>query len=89
MTVIITLYILTTVAFGVDWAYQQRAFIQNGDNFFTVFFALQAISPWWRTSQLVIGIGGGLSTFIVDITIVLLPCQPSRPLNAHSFTLNS
>ncbi|KAK0432324.1 hypothetical protein EV421DRAFT_1849481 [Armillaria borealis] len=70
LTVVITLYILTTVAFGVDWTYQRRAFIQNGDNFFTVFFALQAISPWWRASQLVIGISSGLSTFIVDITII-------------------
>ncbi|KAK0432296.1 hypothetical protein EV421DRAFT_1849379 [Armillaria borealis] len=65
-----TLFVLTTVAFGVDWAYQRRAFIQNGDNFFTVFFALQAISPWWRAYQLVISISGGLSTFIVDITII-------------------
>ncbi|KAK0429773.1 hypothetical protein EV421DRAFT_1946322 [Armillaria borealis] len=70
LTVIITLYFLTTVAFGVDWAYQRRAFIQNGDNFFTVFVALEAIGPWWRASQLVAGISGGLSTFIVDITII-------------------
>ncbi|KAK0492339.1 hypothetical protein EDD18DRAFT_1109086 [Armillaria luteobubalina] len=70
LTVVIVLFVLTTIAFGVDWAYQRRAFIQNGTNFFTVFFALQAISPWWRVSQLVIGISGGLSTFIVDITII-------------------
>ncbi|KAK0492341.1 hypothetical protein EDD18DRAFT_511366 [Armillaria luteobubalina] len=70
LTVVIVLFVLTTIAFGVDWAYQRRAFIQNGNNFFTVFFALQAISPWWRVSQLVIGISGGLSTFIVDITII-------------------
>ncbi|SJL17095.1 uncharacterized protein ARMOST_20637 [Armillaria ostoyae] len=68
--VVITLYVLTTVAFGVDWAYQRRAFIRNGDNFFTVFVALQAVSPWWKASQLVIGISSGLSTFIVDITII-------------------
>ncbi|KAK0492342.1 hypothetical protein EDD18DRAFT_1465513 [Armillaria luteobubalina] len=70
LTVVIVLYVLTTVAFGVDWAYQRRAFIQNGENFFTVFFALQAVTPWWRASQLVIGISGGLSTFIVDITMI-------------------
>ncbi|KAK0185445.1 hypothetical protein F5146DRAFT_1143899 [Armillaria mellea] len=70
LTVVITLYVLTTVAFGVDWAYDRRAFIQNGENFLTVFNALQAISPWWRVSQLVVGISGGLSTFIVDITII-------------------
>ncbi len=73
LTVIITLYVLTTVAFGFDWAYQRRAFIQNGDNFFTVFVALEAIGPWWRASQLVDGISGGLSTFIVDMTVVCLP----------------
>ncbi|KAK0244799.1 hypothetical protein EDD85DRAFT_1018384 [Armillaria nabsnona] len=70
LTVVIALYVLTTVAFGVDWAYQRRAFIENGVNFFTVFSALQAISPWWRASQLLIGISGGLNTFIVDITII-------------------
>ncbi|KAK0432301.1 hypothetical protein EV421DRAFT_2000996 [Armillaria borealis] len=70
LTVVITLYVLTTVGFGVDWACQRRAFIQNGDNSFTVFFAPQAISPWWRAYQLVISISGGLSTFIVDITII-------------------
>ncbi|KAK0472645.1 hypothetical protein IW261DRAFT_1596781 [Armillaria novae-zelandiae] len=70
LTVVIILYVLTTVAFGVDWAYHRRAFILNGDNFFTVFCALQSISPWWRASQLVEGISGGLSTFIVDITII-------------------
>ncbi|PBK96217.1 hypothetical protein ARMGADRAFT_1142952 [Armillaria gallica] len=70
ITVVVTLYVLTTITFGVDWAYQRRAFIQNGDNFFTVFSALQAVSPWWNASQLVIGITSGLSTFIVDITII-------------------
>ncbi|PBK96046.1 hypothetical protein ARMGADRAFT_1142744 [Armillaria gallica] len=70
ITVIIILYILTTVAFGFGWVFEQRAFIQNGDNFLTVFFALQEISPWWRASQLVIGISGGMSTFIVDVTII-------------------
>ncbi|KAK0432306.1 hypothetical protein EV421DRAFT_2040739 [Armillaria borealis] len=70
LTVIIILYVLTTVAFGFGWAYERRAFIQNGDTFFNVFFALQAISPWWRAFQLVDGISGGMSTFIVDVTII-------------------
>ncbi len=81
LTVVVTLYVLTTVTFGVDWAYQRHAFIRNGDNFFTVFVALQAVSPWWKASQLVIGISSGLSTFIVDITIVRLPfyqCQSPK-----------
>ncbi|PBK96221.1 hypothetical protein ARMGADRAFT_1077725 [Armillaria gallica] len=70
LTVVITLYILTTVDFGVSWAYQRRAFIQNGDNFFTVFFALQAVGPWLKAYQLVGSISGGISTFIVDITVI-------------------
>ncbi|PBK62117.1 hypothetical protein ARMSODRAFT_1025050 [Armillaria solidipes] len=70
LTVIIILYVLTTVAFGFGWAYERRAFIQNGDNFVNVFSALQAISPWWRAFQLVDGISGGMSTFIVDVTII-------------------
>ncbi len=82
LTVVVTLYVLTTVTFGVDWAYQRRAFIQNGDNFFTVFFALQAVSPWWKASQLVIGISSGLSTFIVDITIVRFPPPPCQYLKS-------
>ncbi|KAK0244795.1 hypothetical protein EDD85DRAFT_946094 [Armillaria nabsnona] len=70
LTVVITLYILTTVDFGVSWAYGLRAFIQNGDNFFTVFIALQAVGPWLKAYQLVSSISGGISTFIVDITVI-------------------
>ncbi|KAK0437085.1 uncharacterized protein EV420DRAFT_1670229, partial [Desarmillaria tabescens] len=62
--------LLTTITFGVDWVYQRRAFIQNGDNFYSVFVALQAIGPWWRMYQLVDGISGGITTLIVDITII-------------------
>ncbi|KAG7442245.1 uncharacterized protein BT62DRAFT_996652 [Guyanagaster necrorhizus] len=69
-TVILILYILTTISYGFDWAYQRRAFIENGDNFFSIFVALQSISPWWRAYELVDGISGGMSTFLVDITIV-------------------
>ncbi|KAK0492393.1 hypothetical protein EDD18DRAFT_1109141 [Armillaria luteobubalina] len=43
---------------------------KNGDNFFTIFFVLQAVSPWWTASQLVMSISSSLNMLIVDITIV-------------------
>ncbi len=85
LTAIITLYVLTTVAFGFGRAYQRRAFIQNGDNFYTVFVALQAVGPLWKAYELVSAINGGISTIIVDITLVCSPFQsPCQSFNAQS-----
>ncbi|KAK0460262.1 uncharacterized protein EV420DRAFT_1673457 [Desarmillaria tabescens] len=70
LTVVVILYLLTTIAFGVDWTYQRRAFIQNGDNFFSVFVALQS---YWAVVENVPTRGRywrGNVHVIVDITII-------------------
>ncbi|PBK62572.1 hypothetical protein ARMSODRAFT_1024773 [Armillaria solidipes] len=69
-TVIITLYVLSTIAFAMGWAFQRRAVIKYGENYYTVFTVLQDNSPWGRAGCLVSGITGGISTLLVDITII-------------------
>ncbi|KAK0185432.1 hypothetical protein F5146DRAFT_1143887 [Armillaria mellea] len=69
-TIIIILYILSTIGFAVDWMFEHRAFIKHGNSSFSVFIALQGVSPWWKVSNLVVGITGGLNTLLVDITMI-------------------
>ncbi|KAK0244823.1 hypothetical protein EDD85DRAFT_932820 [Armillaria nabsnona] len=69
-TIIITLYVLLTIAFGSGWAFKRRAFIQNGDNYYSVFTALVDDGLWFRLDFFFGGITGGLSTLLVDITII-------------------
>ncbi|KAK0430833.1 hypothetical protein EV421DRAFT_1856285 [Armillaria borealis] len=69
-TIIITLYGLSTILFGVDWAFLHRTFIRHGDNSYTIFETYVDFDPWWRAYYLVSGITGGISTFLVDITII-------------------
>ncbi len=64
------LYGLSTILLGVDWAFLNRAFIGHGDNCYTVFKTYLDFGPWWKAFYLVSGITGGISTFLVDITIV-------------------
>ncbi|KAK0185434.1 hypothetical protein F5146DRAFT_180949 [Armillaria mellea] len=69
-TIIITLYILSTIGLGSSWAFKHRAFIQNGDNYYSVFTMIVDDSKWFRLDFLIGGITGGLSTLLVDITII-------------------
>ncbi|SJL18790.1 uncharacterized protein ARMOST_22391 [Armillaria ostoyae] len=69
-TIIIVLYVLSTIAFGIDWAFKRRTFIQYGDNYYRVYTALVDDSPWWRANYLAGSINGGVSTLLVDITII-------------------
>ncbi|PBK62547.1 hypothetical protein ARMSODRAFT_1024748 [Armillaria solidipes] len=69
-TIIIVLYVLSTIGFAVGWAFEHRAFIKYGNNYYSVFIALQEIGPWWKAYNLMIGITGGISTLLVDITII-------------------
>ncbi|KAG7439903.1 uncharacterized protein BT62DRAFT_924418 [Guyanagaster necrorhizus] len=55
LIIIVLLYILATIGFGFDWAFLRPAELSG---------------PWWIAYQLVDGITGGFSTFLVDITIV-------------------
>ncbi len=77
-TIIIMLYILSTIMFTMTWAFVCRAFIQYGDNYYSVFSALMDDGPWWRASFLIGSITGGISTLLVDVTIVR---QPMCPVN--------
>ncbi|PBK62557.1 hypothetical protein ARMSODRAFT_964056 [Armillaria solidipes] len=69
-TIIIALYVLSTIAFGIDWAFKRHTFIQYGDNYYRVYTALVDDSPWWRANYLAGSINGGVSTLLVDITII-------------------
>ncbi|PBK96148.1 hypothetical protein ARMGADRAFT_1061787 [Armillaria gallica] len=69
-TIIVILYGLSTILFGVNWAFLHRAFIGQGDNCYTVFKTYLDFGPWWKAYYLVSGITGGISTFLVDITII-------------------
>ncbi|PBK62583.1 hypothetical protein ARMSODRAFT_604013 [Armillaria solidipes] len=68
-TVIIALHFLSTIAFSVNWEFERRAFIEYGDSYYDVFTALQD-SPLWQAYFLIGGIIGGISTLLVDITII-------------------
>ncbi|PBK62551.1 hypothetical protein ARMSODRAFT_1061270 [Armillaria solidipes] len=69
-TITITLYVLSTITFVKDWVFEYRAFIEYGDNYYSVYTALVGISPWWRANDLINSITGGISTLLVDVTII-------------------
>ncbi|SJL17105.1 uncharacterized protein ARMOST_20647 [Armillaria ostoyae] len=69
-TIIIMLYVLRTLAFVMEWAFERHAFIENGYNDYSVFSALMGNDLWWRVSYFIAGITGGISTILVDITII-------------------
>ncbi|SJL17112.1 uncharacterized protein ARMOST_20654 [Armillaria ostoyae] len=78
--IIIVLYVLLTVIFAMYWAFGHYAFIEHGENYYSVFTALVDFGLWWSANYLVSGICGGISTILVDITIiwrcwVLWECQ--------------
>ncbi|PBK96136.1 hypothetical protein ARMGADRAFT_1142865 [Armillaria gallica] len=70
-TIIFMLYILSTISLAMSWAFGRRAFIRYGKNcYYTVFAALVDYGPWWRANYVVGDVTGGISTFLVDITII-------------------
>ncbi|KAK0436115.1 hypothetical protein EV421DRAFT_1739775 [Armillaria borealis] len=54
----------------VDWAFVSPAFIQYSNNYFSVFLALFKMDDWLKARFLVDGIIGGISTLLIDITII-------------------
>ncbi len=66
------LYVLSTISFVEEWAFAHHAFIQHGDNCYTVFRATEDFSPWWEVNQIVGAITGGITMLLADIAIV---CQ--------------
>ncbi len=71
-TNIIMLYFLLTISFVMTWMFGYRAFIERGNNYYSVFAALMYF-PWLRVYYLADGITGGISTLLVDATIVREP----------------
>ncbi|KAK0430834.1 hypothetical protein EV421DRAFT_1931817 [Armillaria borealis] len=69
-TIIIMLYVLSTITFTKDWIFERRAFIEYGNNYYYVYAALVHVSPWWRADFLISSITGGISTLLVDVTII-------------------
>ncbi|KAK0492352.1 hypothetical protein EDD18DRAFT_1413747 [Armillaria luteobubalina] len=67
---VITLYVLSTIGLGSSWAFQYRAFIKNGVNYYSVFTVFMNDGKWYRLDFFIGGITGGLSTFLVDIAII-------------------
>lgn len=64
------LYVLSTISFAEEWIFERRAFIEHGKNYYCVYTALVNFSPWWRADFLINSITGGISTLLVDVTIV-------------------
>ncbi|KAK0429770.1 hypothetical protein EV421DRAFT_1914095 [Armillaria borealis] len=74
------LYVLRMIAFVMEWTFERRAFIEYGYNYYSVFTALTDDGLWLRAYYFIDGITGGISTVLVDITIiwhcwVLWDCQ--------------
>ncbi|PBK96163.1 hypothetical protein ARMGADRAFT_759811 [Armillaria gallica] len=67
--IIIMLYVLRTIAFAMACAFVHHAFIEYSNNPYSVFIVLD-LGPWLSTNDLVAGITGGISTLLVDITII-------------------
>ncbi|KAK0494454.1 hypothetical protein EDD18DRAFT_1106986 [Armillaria luteobubalina] len=69
-TIIILLYLLSTMAFAISWAFESRAFIQYGYNYYSVFSAFTDDGPWWSACYLISSITGGINTILVDVTLI-------------------
>ncbi|PBK62558.1 hypothetical protein ARMSODRAFT_1089125 [Armillaria solidipes] len=69
-TIIIALYFISSIAFGSSWAFGRRGFIEYGDNCLTVYTALLNNGPSLRAYYLISDIAGGISTLLVDMTII-------------------
>ncbi|PBK96117.1 hypothetical protein ARMGADRAFT_1077628 [Armillaria gallica] len=83
-TTIIALYILLTIPFGIDWALLYCAFIEHGNNYYTIFVTLASSGSLETRCNLVISITGSVSTLLVDITIVghlIDSCRYGKPHN--------
>ncbi|PBK96119.1 hypothetical protein ARMGADRAFT_1077630 [Armillaria gallica] len=68
-TIIIMLYFLSTISFVMTWIYGYRAFIECGNNYYSMFAALMYF-PCWRVYYLADGSTGGISTLLVGATII-------------------
>ncbi len=71
--IIVTIFVLYTFyisSFGKYWAFIHHAFIDEGQNCYTVFMAINGFDPIVRQEKLVDGITACTSTFIADTSLV-------------------
>ncbi|PBK96202.1 hypothetical protein ARMGADRAFT_1028392 [Armillaria gallica] len=66
-TIIITIYVLSTITFGISWSSEHRGFIDHGSNFQSIFTTLVDTG----TYDLINSVAGGISKLLVDITIAV------------------
>ncbi len=64
------LYFLSTINFVVNCVFVCNAFIEYRYNYFSLYVALMGVRPWSIACSLISGITGGISTLLVDVTIV-------------------
>ncbi len=67
---IFMLYILTILDFGKCWALMHYVFIDEGQNCYTVFIAIDGVDSIAKQAKLVNGIASCISTFIADSSLV-------------------
>ncbi len=77
---ILVLYTLTVSNFGKYWAFIHYAFIDEGQNCFTAFVAIDGVDPIAKQAKLVNGIASCISTFIADTSLV----SNKRPLSSKT-----
>ncbi|KAK0472626.1 hypothetical protein IW261DRAFT_1661295 [Armillaria novae-zelandiae] len=65
-TIIITLYILSTITFGINWSSERRGFIDHSNNYHSIFITLVSAGM----GDLISSVAGGISTLLVDIAII-------------------
>lgn len=68
--VILCLYIIDTLTFAYGWSFYQSGFIDNGQNFWTVFLAFYSITPRYERSGWVLAVSSAISTLIADTSMV-------------------
>ncbi|KAK0436453.1 hypothetical protein EV421DRAFT_1980957 [Armillaria borealis] len=68
--IIFVLYILATISLGKFWEYAHHAFIDEGQNCYTVFVELDGFSSMSIQENLTVSITACLSTFIADTSLI-------------------
>ncbi len=85
---IFMLYILTILDFGKSWAFIHYVFIDEGQNCFTAFVAINGLDPIVNQTRLVNGIASCISTFIADTSLVGNKRSLSSKTANHYFDLH-
>ncbi|PBK81663.1 hypothetical protein ARMGADRAFT_1144072 [Armillaria gallica] len=66
VVIIILLYVLITISVGAHWSYMHFAFIENGQNYWTVYLILQSTNA----ATWVMNIVASISTILADLYMI-------------------